>query len=419
MDLPSPKLPRGAVEWYRYYAGYSSGFAEAALRLSGLPNNAVVLDPWSGSGTTAYAAQRLGYDAIGVDVNPVLTVIAKGRLLTSEIAGSLEPLGAEIIEVARRRRAPLQDDPLQQWFDRSTTARLRSVDRAVQRVLLDRDAYGPLKSDEGLARVNSLCAFFYVALFEVTRILVTPFRSTNPTWVRTGADHDPRLSVSATFIEQLLTRAIHRLQRRLTASREGQNRAWMFRGDSRHLPLADASVDAVLTSPPYCTRIDYVVSALPELAVLGLSRGEARAFRELSIGTPTIQTLLKTRPLPVSVDNVLDSIADHRSRSSGTYYRQYFLQYFSGMSRSLAEVARVAKTGAPLTLVAQDSYYKDIHIPLASLLRDIATGLGWSYEDERSFPLTSTRAALNPRVRAYRRSFSATESVLSFLRKAS
>ncbi len=38
-------------------------------------------------------------------------------------------------------------------------------------------------------------------------------------------------------------------------------------GDSRNLQLAAASIDNIITSPPYCTRIDYVVATLPESAL--------------------------------------------------------------------------------------------------------------------------------------------------------
>ena len=68
-------------------------------------------------------------------------------------------------------------------------------------------------------------------------------------------------------------------------------------GSSAHLPLDTSSIDAVITSPPYCTRIDYVIATLPELAILGLRPDELKGLRDKMIGTPTIP-LEQRDPLP-------------------------------------------------------------------------------------------------------------------------
>ena len=41
--------------WYRYYAGYSAGFVEQALKESAATAG-LLLDPWNGTGTTTVVA---------------------------------------------------------------------------------------------------------------------------------------------------------------------------------------------------------------------------------------------------------------------------------------------------------------------------------------------------------------------------
>lgn len=53
---------------------------EHLINLSTFSKNAVVLDPFLGSGTTAIAAKKLGKNFIGVDINPEYVAIAKKRL---------------------------------------------------------------------------------------------------------------------------------------------------------------------------------------------------------------------------------------------------------------------------------------------------------------------------------------------------
>lgn len=45
------------------------------------PVPCVVLDPFSGSGTTGYVANRIGRDYIGIDINPGYTTLAEARIL--------------------------------------------------------------------------------------------------------------------------------------------------------------------------------------------------------------------------------------------------------------------------------------------------------------------------------------------------
>lgn len=53
---------------------------EHLIKLAAFSKNAVVLDPFLGSGTTAVAAKNLGKNFIGIDINPEYVAIAKKRL---------------------------------------------------------------------------------------------------------------------------------------------------------------------------------------------------------------------------------------------------------------------------------------------------------------------------------------------------
>jgi DNA modification methylase len=56
---------------------------------AGCKPGGVVLDPFSGAGTTALAAQRLGRRAIGIDINPEYHDIALKRMADAPL-----PFGA-------------------------------------------------------------------------------------------------------------------------------------------------------------------------------------------------------------------------------------------------------------------------------------------------------------------------------------
>jgi hypothetical protein len=74
-------------------------------------------------------------------------------------------------------------------------------------------------------------------------------------------------------------------------------------GDARCIPLSDASVDLVLTSPPYLNAIDYLRCSKFSLIWMGYSIGELRRIRARSVGTevgsgapqddPTIRKIIR------------------------------------------------------------------------------------------------------------------------------
>src|SRR5205823_5512604 len=116
------------------------------------------------------------------------------------------------------------------------------------------------------------------------------------------------------------------------------------------LPIADGSVEAVITSPPYCTRIDYAIATLPELAVLGMGGEELRALRDRLIGTPTRDGSVagSDERWGKTATGFMRQVAEHPSHASGSYYLSFFSQYFAGMWRSLSEIGRVVAPGRPI-----------------------------------------------------------------------
>jgi hypothetical protein len=69
-------------------------------------------------------------------------------------------------------------------------------------------------------------------------------------------------------------------------------------------------------------------------------------------------------------------------------------------------------------LVVQDSYYKNLHNDLPRIFVEMAARQKLTLIERRDFPLSRTMAGINPRVSDYRKSFSATESVLSFIKSS-
>ena len=379
-----------------------------------------MLDDWNGSGTTSSVATSLGFNAYGFDLNPAMVVVAKARLLSKREYSSIEPLALEVIAKAHADKAKvLTDDPLEQWFGKKSSHDLRKLERAVRHLLVDHEKYELPINDGDLNSLSGICAFLYLALFRTVRALLQRFMSSNPTWVRTPQHSKWRLkpqarTVCGVFLNEALAMVAAASSDQLDPPDESQAVITVARSEA--LPLKERSVDFALASPPYCTRIDYAVATKPELAMLGYGMKEFRDLRTQLLGTSTVPRVapMERKDFGPKCLKFLSQLKHHRSRASGTYYYKNHLQYFDGLFLSVRELRRVLKGSGACALVVQDSYYKEIKNDLPGILTEMALANGLELVRREDFVHDRTMAAVNPASRHYRRTFTATESVLIF-----
>lgn len=401
MKPSNPKIrsrkSSGRSHWYPYYAGYSQNFVSDILLHLNLDSEAVVLDPWNGSGTTTAVCSMSGISSHGFDLNPSMVVVAKGRLLDSNTAGSLAPLLETILDKAKYDM-PIEskDEPLLAWFSPSTALRLRSIERAIHEILIksseNEKFYDRSFLNDHVNHISSLAAFYYVLLFRLVRENLNKLITTNPTWMPLSSDVANQLHLSWDSISRAMRHNLNQIYfiDKSILPESFVAEASLRVANSCDLPLDDESIDAIITSPPYCTRIDYAVATRAELAVLNL--GNIKNFDNLRRNM--IGTTLSNRNLEdhicvtASARDILNSIRSHPSKASSTYYHSTFADYFYKLQKSLEQIERVLKLNGTATLVVQDSSYKDIHIDLAQIVIDSMEALGLVPSSRWDYPVT-------------------------------
>src|SRR5690625_2644720 len=152
---------------------------------------------------------------------------------------------------------------------------------------------------------------------------------------------------------------------------------------SHNLPLLDQTIDCIITSPPYCTRIDYPVMTRLELAFLYITDEEFTRLRRQMIGSPLMNTGEVEQDLRWGETCLLtlNQIKNHSSKASESYYYRTYVQYFSGIYKSFQELDRVLKLGGKAAFVVHNSFYKDIYVNLAEIFIEIAKSFEWKVQD--------------------------------------
>lgn len=76
----SDDLNKPFQRWYRYKEGFSVELVEQLIREYSKHKKGIILDPFSGSGSTLLAANDMGYSGVGFEVNPFSFFLAKCKL---------------------------------------------------------------------------------------------------------------------------------------------------------------------------------------------------------------------------------------------------------------------------------------------------------------------------------------------------
>lgn len=418
------RLQPSRASWFRYYADFSAEFVEDIISHLDLTSRATLLDPWLGAGTTAEVAIANGLHFKGYDINPAMLLVSRARTIPTAAGTQILTLLGSIARSYKKASVGLKpqrprEDPLEQWLQPASAHAFRVLERTVDVTLFKRSSTVPL-----WRRVHQACpmpALFYVGLFRTLRYFISAFQSSNPTWIKISSEGG-RIQISPDRLLSRFCKELVSLQRSINAERREMpsitNRLCEIkRASSLKLPVASDSIDAVVSSPPYCTRIDYVRATLPELAVIGYPNGTImRRLREQMIGTPTIDkcAMYNSELWGKTCSRFLSVVERHSSRASATYYLKYYRQYFASVFASLTEVDRVLKPNGQCVLVVQDSYYKEVKNNVPQMFIDMAAQIGWSLTKKKPFRVNQTLAGVNPDVKKYRDKFTATEWVLMF-----
>ena len=351
----------------------------ALERLTLLNRGSIVLDPMAGSGMVLRQATDLGHRAIGFDVDPLAVLMA--RVWTTPVADKhIERWAARLISDAKKVHPDaiylpwIDDDPettdfVSFWFAAPQQADLRRL-----AFVLNRLAPGRNVEDAGALDILRLA---------LSRIIVTKEQSAS---LARDTSHSRPHKVSETSDFEVIPafeKAVRQL-RKLLADFPPSSGASVALGDARKLDsLKNATVDIVLTSPPYLNAIDYLRGHRMALVWLGHSFGELRHIRSNSIGA-------ERAPDNPSIEDMFQRI----KRAMGSFdtlprrYSSMIDRYAGDLYRMISEVVRVMRPGGTATFVVGNSCLKGTFVRNAAGVTEAAlmVGLTPTITSERSLP---------------------------------
>lgn len=344
------------------------------------------LDPFGGSGTTALSSQFLGAAPTTVEVNPYLADLIEAKLTSYNSEALLDDY-ARLLKNARsfRGKSIFPGAPAtfvapgkkgRYIFNEPVARRLAGLRNAIMGVC------NP--AHRRLFRI----LLAPVALFVSNVVVSGKGRRYRRRWEERQAYPDDVV----TLFDAAFVQAVYDIQRYRNRQHLGYK---IIRGDARRLTPKRSIFDVAIFSPPYPNSFDYTDVYNVELWVCGYlnSAEENRALRlqtlrshvqikrDLNAGTVGSATLTDvTRELNAVRNDLWDkNIPD------------MVCAYFADMQIVLTHLQKALIPGGRAYLVVGDSRYHGVQVPVADILAEVATTIGFRKLDHE--PFRSMRAS--------------------------
>lgn len=369
---------RAVHEWYRFVLSYPPHLVREYIHRFELSPGQVLLDPFCGTGTTVVEAKLFGIHGVGLEANPVAHFAATVKTDWSVSHDEMLAHARMVVQCANHALARETDN--------------RTLPPEAEALLL-KYSISPLPLHKVLVLMEQIrrhrdSGFERHELLALAKVAVT---------VASNLYFGPEVGVrsvkklDAPVLESWLAE-MEMMVADLSSLAPADASSIIHLQDSRQLDqtLAPASIDAVITSPPYPNEKDYTRTTRLESVLLGFLRDKAdlRMLKQGLLRSNT-RNVYKGDDDDVWVAShpEIQKIAaeiEHRrialGKTSGfeRMYSRVTKLYFGGMSRHLAQLRPFLKPGAQLAYVVGDqASYLQVMIRTGEILADIASSLGY------------------------------------------
>lgn len=402
-SFPSPREDnklrledRAGHDWYRFVLSFPAHLVRSYIERFGLEPSHTVLDPFCGTGTTLVECKKLGIPSRGVESNPMAAFACRTKVSWEIDAARLSAHASEVAAMALDRLAKqgIEDEgglPLFEPRQKSQPELKTLAPEAAELLLANSISPLPLHKtlvlleileqnvDEALAAHERL-ALAKCLVHEISNLHFGPEIGVGPA--------KPDAPVIGSWLRCVRGIAADLEQLQLMPAPP----AVVHQGDARDLTsfFKPASIDAVITSPPYPNEKDYTRTTRLESIVLGLikSKDDLRRLKQNLVRsntrsvykTDTDDRLVESNDEIQQIAEAIERRRIELGKTSGfeRLYGRVTKLYFGGMLRHLLDLRSVLRPGAQLAYVVGDqASYLRVMIRTGQLLADLAKSAGY------------------------------------------
>jgi len=345
-DYPArmiPQIPQRLLQ--RFLSKSNHGFNS---------NSPIVVDPFCGSGAVLTSARLNGFNAFGIDINPLAKLISEVQAtpIDNEFDSEAKTVRLHIAETGKEKIDDFTDVDVYEfpnshhWFRIPILQELSWLRTKILSV-----------ENDTVRRFLWFC--FSTTQFKVSNIDRGSSRFIRAKKTSNSAPHTPRpLDVFLSTFDSSITQ-VKVFSERCSLN----NYTNVSIGDARRTELQDESVDIVVTSPPYGEErntLDYMRWSKLSLYWMGMTRKRLLDLKKFALGSKltheNLSDNLKLSTSDINVEtpsktatNVLHAVAREKPKRA-----QQSVSFFHDFLMMLEEIERILVPGAYACIVVGD-----------------------------------------------------------------
>ncbi|MFW9257201.1 site-specific DNA-methyltransferase [Nostoc sp. CALU 546] len=401
--------------WFKYREGFSERLVTYLLQTF-KPKPGVLIDPFSGVGSSLFAASALGWQTTGIELLPVGLFATQARIIAQKIDVELLNL-----EITKFKQINFQD-----YYDQFSV---------FNHLAITRGAFSSINEEQLIAYI-SYCKniipnkdintiFIYAAFCILEDISYTRKDGQYLRWDNrsgrskgNGKFNKGEILSFEDAINRKLKQIISDLNSSLVqlnlfsenlllelattkSSIVEKTKPKLYEGSCLEIlpTIQENSVDFVITSPPYVNRYDYTRTYALELAFLGCSEEKVKSLRQQMLSCTVenrgkcnyleqfytirnrhqdflkIDSTFKNQAALQEVLIVLENYKKQGKLNNDNIVRMVG-NYFYEMCFVIYELARILKSGGIVAMVNDNVRYAGEEVPVDLILSDIAESFG-------------------------------------------
>lgn len=367
-----PQIPRWAMNKYLKKGGEN-----------------YILDPFCGSGTTLVEGMLYGHNVIGIDIDPLSTLISKVKTtrLDNEKLIAISRWILDNMENSEKKFHP-KCDTLEHWFSDDAIQKLSKIRALINDVSI---TFGNSQN------VKDIQDFLTICLSSIIRRVSNADNQSQKTYVSGTKIKTPE-EVYGLFRKQLNTyiERIAEFSEKVDKKIKSDVKCTQNNSELK-CKLNGLKVDLVISSPPYIKSIDYVYNQMAELFWIGDlfemdTQDKQNKRKENYIGTSKV---FKKEYKDYNPDTYKVSISELDEKlkyiyindiKNGHKHAYITYKYFMEMEKHFIEINKVLKSNGHYVMVVGNSSVSNVLFNTADYLIEIAEKNGfrlvnkWGYK---------------------------------------
>ncbi|RUS98972.1 DNA methyltransferase [Trichormus variabilis] len=401
--------------WFKYREGFSEGLVTYILQTLH-PKKGILLDPFSGSGTSLFTANELGWQTTGIELLPVGIFATEARIIVKKID----------IEVLKTVIKKLRKVNLKDYYQSSLSFNHLVITRGAFSQENEQKLLGYIYYCNNFIVDNYIRKLLIYAAFCILEdISFTRKDGQYLRWdYRSGRSkgkaefNKGEILLFEDAIENKLKQIISDLEldsiqlnlfsdiqysqfTHIKSDDFEQLEPKLYEGSCLEMlpTFPDNSIDVVMTSPPYLNRYDYTRTYALELAFLGCSEDKVKNLRQQMLSCTVenrdkrtylqeyytskehyhdflkIDSVFQQQAALQEVLRILENYKNEGKLNNKNIFRMVH-NYFYEMCFVIYELSRILKFGGMISLVNDNVKYAGEEIPVDLILSDMAESFG-------------------------------------------